>query len=163
MKKKIWAAVIPAILAISMYCTGILKQGYNIQAAQEIQDETTLSPLVLEMSKESGCYPEAFSLDITCEGAERIYYTTDGSNPVTSSTRKEYTCPVTITDRKNDANILSAVDPVLFDCAYSSYNQTECNAPADNETDKATVIKAAGTDASGNYSDVVTNTYFTGA
>lgn len=113
------------------------------------------------MSKESGCYPEAFSLDITCEGAERIYYTTDGSNPVTSSTRKEYTCPVTITDRKNDANILSAVDPVLFDCAYSSYNQSECNAPADNETDKATVIKAAGTDASGNYSDVVTNTYFT--
>ena len=49
MKKKIWAAVIPAILAISMYCTGILKQGYNIQAAQEIQDETKLSPLVLEM------------------------------------------------------------------------------------------------------------------
>ena len=94
---------------------------------------------------------------------EWLYYTTDGSKPVTSSTRKEYTCHVTITDRKNDANILSAVDPVLFDCAYSSYNQSECNAPADNETDKATVIKAAGTDASGNYSDVVTNTYFTGS
>ena len=73
MNKKIWAAVLSGILVIPIYCTGILKQDYNAQAAQEIQDETTLSPLVLEMSKESGCYPEAFSLDITCEGAERIY------------------------------------------------------------------------------------------
>ncbi len=163
MNKKIWVAVLSGILVIQIYCTGILKQDYNAQAAQEIQDETALPALVLEMSKESGCYPEAFSLDITCEGAEKIYYTTDGSNPVTSSTRKEYTGPVTITDRKNDPNVLSAVDPVLFDCAYSSYEQSECNAPADNETDKATVIKAAGTDASGNYSGVVTNTYFTGS
>ncbi|MCI9080253.1 MAG: hypothetical protein HFH68_15315 [Lachnospiraceae bacterium] len=163
MKKKIWIMVILGILTIPAYYNGIIKQENNVQAAQETKDETAKPALILKMSKDSGCYPESFSLDITCEGAEKIYYTTDGSNPVTSSTRKEYTGPVTVTDKKNDPNVLSAVDPVLFDCAYSSYNQSECSAPADNETDKATVIKAAGTDASGIYSDVVTNTYFTGS
>ena len=57
MNKKIWAAVLSGILVMPIYCTGILKQDYNAQAAQEIQDETALPALVLEMSKESGCYP----------------------------------------------------------------------------------------------------------
>ncbi len=104
-----------------------------------------------------------FSLDITCEGAEKIFYTMDGSNPMTSGTRKEYTGAVSVTDRKNDLNVLAAVEPVLFDCAYSTYNGSSCKAPADNEVDKATVIKAVGIDASGNYSGVVTNTYFVGS
>lgn len=52
--------------------------------------------------------------------------------------------------------------PVLFDCAYSSYDESDCIVPADNEVDKATVIKAVGKVSSG-YTDVVTNTYFVGS
>lgn len=137
----------------------------NVVLAAE--PEEAVPGLALSMSNESGCYEEAFSLKLTCEGAEKIYYTTDGSNPVTSTTRTEYTDAIPVTDRKNVANVLSAVDPVLFDSAYATYSDgvmgDECSAPKDNEVDKATVIKAVGVASDGTYSDVVTNTYFVGA
>jgi CotH protein. len=160
MKKKFWAMIMLGAAINTASCAGIMALGNTVQAAQE---ETALPALAVTMSKESGCYPDAFSLDITCEGAEKIFYTMDGSNPMTSGTRKEYTGAVSVTDRKNDPNVLAAVEPVLFDCAYSTYNGSSCKAPADNEVDKATVIKAVGIDASGNYSGVVTNTYFVGS
>ena len=160
MKKKFWAMIMLGAAISTASCAGIMALGNTVQAAQE---ETALPALAVTMSKESGCYPDAFSLDITCEGAEKIFYTMDGSNPMTSGTRKEYTGAVSVTDRKNDLNVLAAVEPVLFDCAYSTYNGSSCKAPADNEVDNATVIKAVGIDASGNYSGVVTNTYFVGS
>lgn len=159
MKKKIWTMFMLSAVISTASCAVSIAGDSIVQAAQE---ETVLPAPAVTMSKESGCYPEAFSLDLACEGAEKIYYTTDGSNPVTSSTRKEYTGAVLVTDRKNEANVLAAVDPVLFDCAYSSYDESDCSAPADNEVDKATIIKAAGKISSG-YTDVVTNTYFVGS
>ncbi len=131
--------------------------------AQAAQEEEIVQMPVVTMSKESGCYPEAFLLKLTCKEARTIYYTTDGSNPAVSSTRKEYTGAISVTDRKDEANVLAAVDPVLFDCAYSSYDQSECSAPKDSEVDKATIIRAVGMTESGAYTEVVTNTYFVGA
>lgn len=159
MKKKIWTMLMLSAAISTASCAGIMVWKNIAQAAQE--ETVTPAPSVI-MSKESGCYPEAFSLGISCEGAEKIYYTTDGSNPITSSTRKEYTGSISVTDRKNEVNVLSAVKPVLFDCAYSSYDESDCIVPADNEVDKATVIKAVGKVSSG-YTDVVTNTYFVGS
>lgn len=167
MRKKYW--VIFAVAAtIGMMGGGFsglgeLSNHLTVQAAEEAEEAASMTVL---MSKESGCYENAFSLEITCEGAEKIYYTTDGSNPVTSTTRKEYTAPVSVMDRKGDKNVLAAVDPALFDNAYATYKNgvigDKYGAPADSEVDKATVLKAVGVDASGTYGSVVTNTYFVG-
>ena len=63
-------------------------------AAEEEQQ-----PITVSMSAGSGIYAEAFTLTLTSEGAKTIYYTLDGSDPKTSSTRAEYTDGITIKDR----------------------------------------------------------------
>ena len=135
----------------------------NVCAAETTEQVSALS---LSMSKSSGCYDSAFSLEISCEGAKAVYYTTDGSNPISSDSRVTYTGPISITDRKNDANVVAAVDPVLFDSAYATYDDGKWgdvySAPKDSEVDKATVIKAVAVDSNGVYTKVVTNTYFVG-
>ena len=69
---------------------------------------------------------------------------------------------------KNDENVLSAIDPILFDAVnvkgssdQKSFVST-ISAPDKSKVDKCTVIKAAAQHEDGTYSDVVTNTYFVG-
>lgn len=127
------------------------------------------SSLKVEFSKGSGLYEDEFDLKLSCNNNAIIYYTTDGSNPITSATRKRYESPVRITDRKNDKNYVSAVDQFLYDAANVRVNKTKDgftynlpNTPSDEAVDKCTVIRAAAYDDQGYYSEVVTNTYFIG-
>lgn len=119
-------------------------------------------------SQGSGAYNEAFSLTLSA-GENTIYYTTDGSDPTTSETRVQYTAPLSVTDRKGDANVVSAIDPALFDSANLVWDDktktysSKMTVPSDDAVDKATVIKAVAMDGTGNYSAVQTNTYFIGA
>lgn len=123
----------------------------------------------VSFSVENGVYENAFSLELSA-GGDTIYYTIDGSDPtdVNNTGRIQYSEPIMVTDRKNDANVLSAIDPGLFDSAnveWDSKNKkfvSKIQPPADNQVDKATVIRAASVDASGNYSEIQTNTYFVG-
>ena len=138
-------------------------------ATENVIEQSQVSALQLSMSKPSGCYENEFLLDLSCEGAKNIYYTTDGSNPVTSTTRKEYLESIKISDRQNEENVLAGVDPVLFDSAYAEYDYDTKKftdrqvAPAKEDVDKATVIRAVGLDEKGLYTNVVTNTYFIGS
>lgn len=127
------------------------------------------SSLKVEFSKGSGLYEDEFDLKLSCNNNAIIYYTTDGSNPITSATRKRYESPIRITDRKNDKNYVSAVDQFLYDAANVRVNKTKDgftynlpNTPSDEAVDKCTVIRAAAYDDQGYYSEVVTNTYFIG-
>lgn len=142
-------------------------QGQRIaQAAEATGGET--SPAAVVMSHKSGVYGEAFTLTFSSEGAEKIYYTLDGSNPITSSTRKLYEGGVAIADRSGDENYVSAVDPILFDSANVKWNtgtkqySTDKTAPAAEKVDKGTVVKAVAVDGQDNYGTVETNTYFVG-
>ena len=161
--------VLSGILMFTLSAFAICKETMSVRAA--IETDTTQSQsseLKLNMSKESGCYDDAFTLYIECDKAKAIYYTTDGSNPVTSSTRKKYMSGIEISDRKNDENVLSAAEPSLFDAAYAVYDSKSKTftdsqtAPSKDEVDKASVIKATAVDDKGLYTDVVTNTYFIG-
>ncbi len=120
----------------------------------------------LTFSKESGSYEEAFELELKAGGT--IYYTLDGSNPAESDTRQEYKGPIQITDRKDDENVLSAYDPVLFDAANSKWNEEEekfvsdISVPTKEEVDKITVVKAVVELEDGSYSLVQTHTYIVG-
>ena len=122
----------------------------------------------VSMSHKSGVYAEEFSLTLESPGASEVYYTLDGSNPVNSTTRMKYEKPLAVTDRKEQKNYVSAVDPEKFDTAnavWDSKNKVFHDSmvpPEDYQVDKGTVVKAVAVDSSGNYSSVSTNTYFVG-
>lgn len=130
--------------------------------------EIKLNDSEVSFSSESGLYSDAFKLELTCSSAENIYYTTDGSDPRTSDTRVLYDAPIEITDRENDENIVSAVDPLLFSGNYSKYDynsksfESTVKAPDNSDVDKCTVIKAAAESDDGSYSQSFTQTFYIG-
>lgn len=157
--------ILAAALGLTIAFAAPAAYGWS-QTALAAEEEQ--QPITVSMSAGSGIYAEAFTLTLTSEGAKTIYYTLDGSDPKSSSTRAEYTDGITIKDRSKEANYVSAVDPLLFDNANvrwkkrtKSYTTTR-KAPADTDVDKGTVVKAVAVDANGNFGTVETNTYFVG-
>lgn len=127
------------------------------------------SPLTIWFSQSSGLYEEEFQLELTCNGHAAIYYTRDGSNPITSNTRERYVSPIMVTDRSKDKNYVSAVDQFLYDSANVGVNETRDgfiyrldNSPEDEAVDKCTVIRATALDEHGLYTKATTNTYYIG-
>jgi hypothetical protein len=59
----------------------------------------------ITFSQEAGFYPNQFSLTLTSSDGSKIYYTTDGSDPTSSKTAKEYTNPIEVKDRSSEPNI----------------------------------------------------------
>lgn len=146
--------------------------GGKVQSVQAADSLKKASKAPVTFSEASGTYKDAFSLKL--QGADTdtaIYYTTDGSDPSDpdNTARIAYAdSGISITDRKNDDNVLSAIDPILFDAVnvkgssdQKSFVST-ISAPDKSKVDKCTVIKAAAQHEDGTYSDVVTNTYFVG-
>lgn len=139
-------------------------------AIPEITAKPSSTPVVnhseVTMSQASGTYPSAFTLTLTSTENEVIYYTTDGSDPRTSDSRKTYQTGISIKSRSGDKNVLAAVSPEKIETlnSYISGNRVMSNmtAPSDNAVDKCTVVKAVSRNAQGNYGTVATNTYFIG-
>ena len=101
-------------------------------------------------SQESGFYSSEFQLTITAPQGCTVYYTTDGSDPTTSS--EKYTSPISIADRSNEPNVYSARTDI-------SANQVT---PPSSPVDKAAIIRAVAVDSQGRVSSIVTKTYFVG-
>ncbi|MCI5856952.1 MAG: CotH kinase family protein [Agathobacter sp.] len=122
----------------------------------------------IEFSVESGCYEEAFDLKLTTGDGGAIYYTLDGSDPADSATRIEYTESIHIEDRRGAANVVSAVEPNLFDTAFAYFDKNTdsvvsyATAPSDDAVDKCTVVRAVSIAADGGCSDTMGKTYFIG-
>ncbi|MBQ7757416.1 MAG: CotH kinase family protein [Oscillospiraceae bacterium] len=122
------------------------------------------------LSCESGIYSEEFTITLSAvnEG-EEIYYTTDGSNPTTSETAIKYEGgEITITDRKNDENVVSAVDTTLISGNFNKLVVGDggyvCNIkePKNEDVDKCTVVRAVAKNAEGSYGAEGYATYFIG-
>ena len=134
------------------------------------------------LSHVSGVYPEPFELVLGTGGtnaqsgtgantsaqAGKIYYTLDGSDPANSDTAMLYTGPITITDRKGDANVVSAVDPLLISGNFNQPNPAgyaftcKVDAPTDDAVDKCTVVRAVVKTSDGTYEKASCGTYFIG-
>ncbi|MCR4946467.1 MAG: CotH kinase family protein, partial [Lachnospiraceae bacterium] len=126
----------------------------------------SLSNTLVKYSHTSGFYDDPITLELTAATADKLFYTTDGSDPRTSETAVEYSEPLTLGDRSNDKNVVSAVDPDLFDTAHAKYQNgnivSYAKAPSDTAVDKCHVVKSALLTGDGKWSDVYCGTYFIG-
>lgn len=99
---------------------------------------------------ESGFYDAGFDLAITSDMT--IRYTTDGTDPRTSATAQNYSGSIQIYNNTSEPNKHSAgKDISLYDDPDPNFN-----------VDKGQIIRAVCVDADGNFSDVVTKSYFIG-
>ena len=103
-------------------------------------------------SAESGFYDNSFSLTIDVPQGTTVYYTTDGSDPTTSSER--YSGAISIRDMTSEPNKYSARTDI------SAY--TDILAP-DEGVLKAAIIRAIAVDSQGRSSSIITKTYFVGS
>ena len=107
-------------------------------------------------SQAAGSYEKAFDLEITAGESQTVYYTTDGTDPATSDTRKVYENALRIDDRSDDENVLSAYDPMKIQLDY----RDSIKLPGKSAVDKGTVIRACAEGTSGKCGKTVTATYF---
>ena len=108
-------------------------------------------------SQESGFYDNEFELSLSSEDGFEIYYTTDSSNPITSSTAKKYTAPIKIYDRSSEPNVYAEIgddeNSPLFIGPLGGYKRPKYL------IDKAMVVRAYCKNNEGN-SKIITHTYF---
>lgn len=107
-------------------------------------------------SQAAGSYEKAFDLEITAGESQTVYYTTDGTDPATSDTRKVYENALRFDDRSDDENVLSAYDPMKIQLDY----RDSIKLPDKSAVDKGTVIRACAEGTSGKCGKTVTATYF---
>ncbi|MCQ2433844.1 MAG: CotH kinase family protein [Oscillospiraceae bacterium] len=110
-----------------------------------------------EFSKSSRFYSGTQSLTLTVPTGCKVYYTLDGSDPTTSTSKIEYNNAISITDGTDRTNSLAACDDFWIGNKYSK----EPFVPSKENVPKGTVIKAVAVPTDGSEpSKVVTNTYF---
>ena len=108
-------------------------------------------------SKGSGFYENEFLLTLSSSQGSEIYYTTDSSNPLNSTTVQKYTEPIKIYDRSSEPNVYAEIgddeNSPLFIGSFGGYKRPKYL------IDKAMVIRAYCKNENG-ISPIIDNTYF---
>ena len=103
-------------------------------------------------SRDAGIYENGFQLTLSAsDGYQTIYYTLDGSDPCTSSTRLLYSAPLSLSDTSSKGP--GATTTLVAQLLGSDYIPLSADYPG------GYVVKAVATDGE-SFSDVYTNTYF---
>lgn len=109
----------------------------------------TPKKVVVSASHTSGFYDNNFSLTLTVDAGDEIYYTLDNTDP--DETSLKYTSPIEITDVSSNPNIYSAKDNIS---SLDVFKPTEL-------VDKCVVVKAIGiNNTTKERSDIKTWNYF---
>jgi len=123
--------------------------------AANVFDPSLIPVLEPAFSHQGGFYTDAFNLELTAkESGVKIYYTTDGSDPVPGEEgTAEYTSGINVKSRAGEPNVLS----MIWDISNDQWNKWK--APK-GEVFKCTTIKAIAARDDGAKSKVVTHSYF---
>lgn len=105
-----------------------------------------------EFSAAGGFYDDMFTLTLSSEPGNTIYYTIDGSDPRTSATATEYTKGIPIYNNTDQPNVYSAVK----DITLGDYNPPQFN------VDKGMTVRAVAKTPDGEFGAVAANSYFVG-
>ncbi len=151
------SVAVPALdedMTYGRYLNGSAQFNYLTATPKASNDSAELLTVVDApvLSYPGGFYDNPFDLDITDASGNTIYYTMDGSDPRSSDTAKIYQVSIPIYDNTDEPNVYSAITDISLDGV---------NAPNFN-VDKGMVIRAVCKDGKGNYSEVVTGSYFVG-
>lgn len=105
----------------------------------------------------SGFFDKEFSMKLSSAAGTEIYYTIDGSDPLTSETSMLYTGDITIKDRSDEPNIYSAYteDGTATSISAGTYYKAPTYL-----VDKACIVRAAAKNSDGTFSPVVQQSYF---
>ena len=100
-----------------------------------------------QFSVPSGFYSDKITVAISAKDNQKIYYTTDGTNPTTES--ELYSKPLTIEDRTSEENKWAGEAKVSTSNDYQP----------SGVIDKCTVLRAVAVDEDGNLSEIASATY----
>lgn len=117
---------------------------------EEVYIEKQILPAPV-FSKASGIYDDEFDLTLSSNEGYHIYYTVDSGKP--SENSLSYSEPIHIYDKSNDENVLSARKDVS--------GTTNVWTPS-TPVQKCFVVRAICYDDAGNYSNVVSSSYWIG-
>ena len=130
----------------------------DFKKIDEIPTEEKINIKPPKFSKISGFYSENFKLKLSSEENTKIYYTIDSTDPKTSKTSKEFKDYILIYDKSSEPNIYSAMNGTDDSPISISRGQryTEPSFPVD----KAMIIRAVAKNEKGEYSEIISKTYF---
>ena len=113
---------------------------------------------VPKFSRISGFYCSDFKLKLISEENNEIYYTDDSTDPRTSNSSQKYKDYILIYDKSLEPNIYSAIGQ--NDSSPVSIAVRGHYTPPFYPVDKAMIIRAVAKNSKGEYSDIITKTYF---
>ena len=117
----------------------------------------------LELSHESGFYDKPFELEIWDNRKSEIYYTVDGSDPV--SRGRLYTGPVLISDNSAEPDRYAGIKETscfFVDPTSVQIEDEKIYKLPSERVEKAVVIRATSRGEDGSYNEIRTGVYFVG-
>ena len=111
-----------------------------------------------KFSRISGFYCSDFKLKLISEENYEIYYTDDSTDPRASNSSQKYKDYILIYDKSLEPNIYSAIGQ--NDSSPVSIAVRGHYTPPFYPVDKAMIIRAVAKNSKGEYSDIITKTYF---
>ncbi|MBR0511151.1 MAG: CotH kinase family protein [Ruminococcus sp.] len=121
-------------------------------------EENMSSPAEPVFSLESGFYSENDVKELTIASSDTVYYTLDGTDPITSDTAQIYTEAVPLYDRSIEENVYSKYQHE--DMGPYSITLSRSYEANPEKFDKATVVRAVSMSEDGTFSKVAAKTYF---
>ena len=144
------------ILFLNIILISFQRRDLRVIEEAEPKEEILIKPP--GFSRISGFYPENFKLKLSSEENTKIFYTLDSSDPKTSPTAQEFINYILIYDRSSEPNKFSSLGE--DDDSPISISRGHRYKGVQHLVDKAMIVRAVSKNEKGEFSQVITKTYF---